>query len=277
MNKILFATDFSEGASYALPYAIQLSRSLNCPLLLYHCCFVPVYASDVPYEVIPTEEYLTAAKEKLNKLVESLHDTYKDLQVETVLQQGVASEGILKYANENKIEWIVLGAKGMSLLKQIFVGSTADAVLLHAKNKVLMIPEKTAFRNFDKIIYATDYHEKDLSYLKETCELARMYNSRVKVLHVSDLERTESFEKNMFNWFEEEVLKTVKYDQLSFELKYSPAVAYEIVKTINADQADLLVMITRKRGLLSRMFDKSLTKEVAHHLHVPMLCFHTTG
>jgi nucleotide-binding universal stress UspA family protein len=80
-----------------------------------------------------TESYLSKVAEKLGK---------KGLNVKTIAMQGNASEKILDYAANNKIDLIVISTHGQSGIVRWAIGSVADKVVRHSSIPVLLASPK---------------------------------------------------------------------------------------------------------------------------------------
>ena len=61
------------------------------------------------------------------------------IQVEIQLKEGHTVEVILKIDKEENFDLIVIGARGLSRLKEIFMGSVSHAVTVHAPCPVLVV------------------------------------------------------------------------------------------------------------------------------------------
>ena len=61
------------------------------------------------------------------------------VQVEKMLVEGHAVQEIVKVANEGNYDLIVIGARGLSHIKEILLGSVTDGVIHHARCPVLVI------------------------------------------------------------------------------------------------------------------------------------------
>ena len=60
------------------------------------------------------------------------------LDVKTILEKGNSVEGILKAAEREGCDLIVMGAYGHSRVRELFLGSTTDGILREAKSPVLL-------------------------------------------------------------------------------------------------------------------------------------------
>jgi universal stress protein A len=92
------------------------------------------YGMEMPFNMDLTAELMAAAKKKLAKLAEELAVTEDKLW----LEMGSPSTEIIRVAEENKVDLIVVGSHGRHGLA-LLLGSTANGVLHHAACDVLAV------------------------------------------------------------------------------------------------------------------------------------------
>ena len=68
MKTIIIPTDFSPVATNAMHYGLEMARSVNASLLLFHAYQVPVSYSDVPIILVSVDELKKSAEERLETL-----------------------------------------------------------------------------------------------------------------------------------------------------------------------------------------------------------------
>jgi nucleotide-binding universal stress UspA family protein len=144
IKKILFPTDFSEGSSHALLYAVDLSKHYGAKLHIVHVIYdiakaagwyVPHISVDEMYKDIEK-----GAKKQLERFGDEEERCLKGIQdVERTVLTGVPHEEILKFAKEKKIELIVMGSHGKKGIDRILFGSTAAQVVRFAPCPVLTV------------------------------------------------------------------------------------------------------------------------------------------
>ena len=61
------------------------------------------------------------------------------VQDETLLREGQTVQEILKTAREGEFDLIVMGSRGLSKIKEIFLGSVSDGVIRNAPCPVLVV------------------------------------------------------------------------------------------------------------------------------------------
>lgn len=152
-EKILVPLDGSESSMHALEKAVQIAKKFAAKITLIHVYSVspPVVVS--PNDVAGSLPYeMTLPPEVISKLVEAARERGANIlahgekkvkaegvQVETLLEEGYAVEEILKTAKEGGFDLIVIGDRGLSAIKEIFLGSVSHGVTLHAACPVLIV------------------------------------------------------------------------------------------------------------------------------------------
>ncbi len=150
IKRILFPTDISEGSAHAVPFVTDLTKHYGAKLYVIHVMYdvaratgwyVPHMSMDELYRDIETN----ARKEIEKCCVEDLRG-YKN--VEYRILKGVPHEEILKFADENGIDLIIMGTHSRKGLDRVIFGSTAERVVRHAPCAVLTVgysvPKKEA-------------------------------------------------------------------------------------------------------------------------------------
>jgi len=155
IKKILYATDLSKNSSYAFLYAIDMAKRHNASIVILHA-IEPMRPYMVAEGGIRVYELLERAKEKEREM--DIEEIKKHLQafckkaeaqmgppcVELVskilVPLGHPVEEILKVADEEGCDAIVLGTHGKGFLKQTFLGSVAGSVLERTRKPVFIIP-----------------------------------------------------------------------------------------------------------------------------------------
>jgi len=141
IRRILFATDFSEGSSHALPYAADIARQYGAKLFLVHVIYDVAKSAGwyVPHVSID-EIYNDMEKSARAELEKSFVDEMKGLKdVEHVVLKGIPYEEISKFAGEKQIDLVVLGTHGRRGIDRMLFGSTAEQVVRNAPCPVLSV------------------------------------------------------------------------------------------------------------------------------------------
>lgn len=141
IKRILFPTDISEGSAHAVPFVTDLTKHYGAKLYIIHVMYdvaratgwyVPHISMDELYRDIETN----ARKEIEKCCMEELRG-YKNIEYRVL--RGVPHEEILKFAEENAIDMIIMGTHSRKGLDRVIFGSTAERVVRQARCPVLTV------------------------------------------------------------------------------------------------------------------------------------------
>ncbi|HEV8631869.1 MAG TPA: universal stress protein, partial [Thermoanaerobaculia bacterium] len=137
--RVLVATDFSDTAEAAVEWGSELARARGGTVLLVHALDFHGPLTDFLPAPPDLDEHLQgAAAARLTELAATLGS--RGLQVETRLEHGVASQAIVRVAEQVAPDLLVLGSRGLTPgLGHLLLGSTAQRVVQHAPCPVLTV------------------------------------------------------------------------------------------------------------------------------------------
>lgn len=267
MKKIFFPTDFSENAENALNYAVEMAQLLNAKLLLFH-------AYELPYSTHTMSTTLLSlmrqeAEKQLKKCVSQLAEKATNLEVETVLREGNTIRSIIEASEQKGADVIIMGTKGASGLKEMFIGSQTASVMQRARIPVLVIPEDAQFRPIDKLVYASDMLDRnELQAIGRLKDFAQSMNAEILVLHVKNLDIKP---EGSLAYLEANLADV----QHSFHLESNDDIEEGIRRFVDDKGADILAMLSRKHTMFDLLFNPvRLTKRMAYHPDLPLLILH---
>jgi nucleotide-binding universal stress UspA family protein len=138
ISKILVAIDGSDASMDAADYAISISKKYNVEIYALH-----VIRADVDlFGQHETSEFMTRMRnegEKYLNKVKLIADE-KNIQIKTEMISSIdIARGIVDYAEENNIDLIVIGTRGISGFKKLLLGSVASHVVTYAHCPVLVV------------------------------------------------------------------------------------------------------------------------------------------
>lgn len=138
-KNILLAVDFFEHGEAVANRAKDLAIKYQATLSIIHVVdSLPItdagYGTDIPFNMDLTTELMAGARERLAKLADKLAVTEDRLW----LEMGSPKAEIVRVAEENKVDLIVIGSHGRHGLA-LLLGSTANGVLHHAGCDVLAV------------------------------------------------------------------------------------------------------------------------------------------
>lgn len=268
INRILVPTDFSPAANNALAYACMLGNLTQAEINVLHVFNVPVVDPYMPAETMETMllEIKKAAEENLQKTLGEAN--YPNIKGECLL--GFVTDDIANYANDKSVDMIVMGTTGASGMKEVLFGSNASGVMSKAHIKVLSVPASyTSHNKPAKICYASDFTGNEEMRCLVFADLAKAWGCSLEVLHIKSDEPTFTSEAPAAIF--EKIKAKIAHDDMRFEEIVSNDVTAAIETYVQSTGADILGMAMHKRTLFERIFNKSKTKEIAHHASIPLI------
>jgi len=151
-NNILVAVDGSEHSKKALNYAMELAEKFGGKITLIH-----VYSTVVPFRpsvdtlsgptlTSPTSAEIAAkmseeAKQMGKQILDEAESVVNErgISVEKVLKEGDVVREIVGVAQEGKFDLVVMGHRGLSRLKEVFMGAVSEGVSHKAPCPVLIV------------------------------------------------------------------------------------------------------------------------------------------
>lgn len=276
MNKIIYATDFSEESKKALHYAYELSKRSGAELLLLHIFDIPtIWNSEMEGPDFPKmeEDAMEYNIQKLKDFYEAVLDTQVDLNKIgfEALESASPVMGILEAAKKHKADLLVMGTKGKSKAREILIGSTTMSIIRQSPCPVFSVPEEGNYKELNKIMYATDFDPNDIDALKELKEIADLYDTKILVEHITETTE-EDPEQNL------QILKSkAEESKIDHRYKFGLTIAQDIYTGLNSfvreNDIDLLVMYEREHSGARRWFHRDIVKRMENHTPVPILTY----
>ena len=144
LKTILVPIDFSVSSSTALDYAAAFGTDFGAQIHLLCVVEEESLTANIGGDPLNTKE--SWRKENLKKLEEFIPEKYKDLDLIKRVEGGLTYEAILKYARENNIDLIIMGANGQTGFIESWLGGNTYEVARKAPCAVLTVkPEGFGF------------------------------------------------------------------------------------------------------------------------------------
>ena len=134
---ILVAYDGSPHSRTALDLAVKVAQCSHCQIeVLYVFEKVPhVLGDDETARFI--ERAMSKGREVLAEATQHLLDAGVEVNLQIV--EGPAAEAILRYAETEGCDLIIMGSRGLGMLQGLLLGSVSYRVLHHATIPVLVV------------------------------------------------------------------------------------------------------------------------------------------
>lgn len=140
-GRILVACDFSSDSNLALQYGLSLAQEFQSDLYIVHVLEPPSY-KDLPKSVWSAREQIGKSlhkqlKDQLEDLVPE--EAYNWCKPKTRLLSGDVDVELIKFANIQDIDLVIMGVKGHRLGDKMFVGAKTERVIRKAGCAVMSV------------------------------------------------------------------------------------------------------------------------------------------
>ena len=134
---ILFPTDFSTASDAALVHAESLARQMNARLLIVHVEEPPLaYGGGELYYGLPEP-----SSDHILKMLENVKPSDTAVPYTHRLTRGDPAVELVRIAEDEGAEMIILGTHGRTGMTRLLMGSVAEAIVRRAPCPVLVYRE----------------------------------------------------------------------------------------------------------------------------------------
>jgi nucleotide-binding universal stress UspA family protein len=291
-RRILLARSFSASSDAAIPYAFDLAARTGATVHMVHAAVLrknPFGASpSAPTSVDKLRERLRLFAHRGVSRGGGIDPGSVPVHHEIIHYVG-AAPALLRYAEEEDVDLIVMGTHGRSGARRMLLGSVAEEVVREAPCPVLIVRRAENAAGADRaeeeaegvriqhILFPLDFSEHTAKGLDHAVALARLYTARLTLLHVlaasADVTREEDAIEKMEALYREADAADV---DVRMQVSDGPVAARIVDRTRETD-ADLLVMPTHGRTGLRRLALGSVAEAVVRNAPCPVFTVKSFG
>ena len=282
INKILCPVDFFPASDAAANYAAGLAANYDASIHLVHV-ITPIVAGPYEYAIDSSEIIRSLEKssmDEMNTLAVRLRQT--GVIVDTELRMGDVYDEIKQTIQNVKPDLIVMGTHGRRGVERWFMGSTTEKLLRHSPVPLVTISatgEKSfAAPRFRRILVTTDFSEGTADALAHAFSLAQENDAQVVLMHVlhdvsADL--AGKYRESLMNGVHKQLEDLVPAEARNWcdiVARVETGVPYRLIlRTLEDEKIDLLVMNIHGKGMLDRALLGSTAERVVRAAKCPVM------
>ena len=300
--QVLFPTDFSPYAHYAMRYAFALAKRYKGAVHIMHCLDTSSlamagahgFSASQPEIASLLESMREHADSRLTHYVQLAHD--QGIEADQHIVSGRPSHEIIRMAGELNCVMIVIATHGRTGFDHVVFGSVCEQVVRNSPVPVLSVkhPEHEFVEGSDlsihvqRVLYPTDFSEYSTRALPYAESLCREFGASLILFHSTE---TPNVPPDFWNdltttnmmamgQYAEEALAKVKagVKDVNCEAVCVTGPAYrEIVRFVEDQQIDLVVIPTHGRSGLSHVMFGSVAERVVRRAPCPVLTVRLDG
>ena len=173
---------------------------------------------------------------------------------------------LVEFASKRDIDWIVIGTKGLTNIKELTVGSVANYCIQNSLKPVFAIPPDSKFEDMKTVVLGIeDSIMDDSKSLDPLLTIARMSSINIHLAHVKEASDIRQDIKSGYA----EIFAPLNFSYT--ELEYNKSISQSLSKYCNEIDADLMCVIHKQRGWISSIFHNSISRNKLFDLQIPTL------
>jgi nucleotide-binding universal stress UspA family protein len=276
MKKILYPTDFSDTAENAFIFALQIADHLGASIITLHAFDRPDISDfNLPgvlrevYDSIDLDEF-----ENYEDEVPILRDIatdngYYHVPMVHVLEEGAPVSAILRTANKNKADLIVMGATGAGKMEAFFFGTISGKVMEEAHCPVIVVPDEAEFDGIiDHIGVATNFTKDDALFIEALRKFRDSMRSHLHVIHIDTTSSGDGKEK--MKTFYEPWLSDKK---MTAHCVSSKDINEGLENFVQEKQIDILAILSHRRTWFDELFQQNRAKTLSYQQTIPLMVY----
>jgi len=277
MINVLVPTDFSENSWNAIKYGVQFFQKELVTFYLLHVSFFdsPDSSKDAVANGIVLDVYNgTEVGDQLQQIIDRIEALFfrTNHKFYAVHEQSLFIDGIKHTVDKKKIDFILMGTKGASGLKEVAIGSRTGEVITRVKCPTLVIPEHAVYTKPKRIVFPTDFN----SYYKNKvlltlAEIMSINDAWIHILHVTKKNHKLSPLQVETKEFLDDFLIDKPHQ---FHFQNSDDLQNALSTFIQDEQIDMIAMVAKNINFFQRLLFKPSVATISYHTRIPFLVLH---
>lgn len=282
IKNILCPVDFFVASEAAALYAAGLASNYDAKVHLLHV-IAPVVPTTYEFPM-HTIDIAKSLEESSKRELKKMEMTIRNLgaAVDTELRSGDTYDEIKRAIEDDKPDLIVMGTHGRRGAERWFLGSTTEKLLRHTPVPLVTISgtgEKSYTPpRFRRILVTTDFSEGTSDALNYAFSVAQENESQVTLLHVLNevsIDFSAKYRDPLFDGVRKQLEAMVPAEARNWcdiVTRVETGVPYRIIiRTLEDEKADLLVMNIHGKGMLDRALLGSTAERVVRAASCPVM------
>jgi len=274
MKTMIAPTDFSVISLNAVNYAADMASAVGTDLSIIHVYTIPVSFGEVAVQEYSIKQIFSEAEEKMDRVMENIINRTKGkIKVNTELIEGDVVVSIKEYCKSVNPYAIVMGSESGNAYERFLFGAKTISSMKKLEWPMIVVPPDAKFSAIKKIGLACDYRKVvDTIPVNEIKDLVRTFRAEFHVLYVSDevFPKFDPLTVEESGWLQEMFAELKpRYDFIN-----DMDIEEGLVKFSERNHLDLLIVIPKRHNVADKIFQRSHSKRLVLHAHVPVMALH---
>lgn len=265
MKKILIPIDFSKNSLRAMEYGLQLAEDFGSSVTLFNASERSQPGNLMAATSKILEEEAQIEMRNISSDAQSFAPT---VEIQQQVVRGQSVDTIIETAKKDNYDLIIMGTKGASGLKEVFIGSIANKVITQSEVPVIIVPVGCTYRSLQTVVLSlSDDLIKDSNVIAPLANLVKKTGAKLEVYHFGrEEEKAGGITENL------DILDKVMDCNITYAYDTDKKnINVRIRDFAQEKQAGLICLIRRKRNFWATLFGKSVTSNQTFHSNLPLL------
>lgn len=272
--KVLIPTDFSVQSDYAYILVKRLESKIPVDVHFLHILEVPDTVTMNSVGIIQTcgeidADYVISQKNIAEKKLQALKIQLGD-DIQTHLQLGKLTDGVVKFAQENQFDVIAMGTKGAWGIKEKVSGSEAQVIARNSTVPLLSLMCDRSDLEINNLLLVHDFGNSSNIELNLLHRLLQAFQPTIHLLQIVD----ERADKAKVTAQMEAFAAKNDIQNYKTHLLVDRDIEQGVIHFNQMHETDVVCIGTHGKKGLERLLHPSATEKLINHLFKPILSFH---
>jgi nucleotide-binding universal stress UspA family protein len=273
MKNILIPVDFSDLARHAFELGKGIQQVMPASLHFVHIITLPSHIlltpegalfDDDEMDVTQIRQEYDAAERRLQQWVGETPNAV----VRVVF--GHINDTLLEYTQKHRIDLVLMGTHGAFGMKELFTGSHAEYLAMHADVPILSLKGE-AGKRIQKMVLAADFTGRIPQNIELLLALRTALSAQLYLLQIqlSGKKRSEvAIQQQMSAFAEQHGL-----DDVAYAIFPSNDLEEGIVRFAADNNIDLIAIGSMQRTGLNKLINGCISADLVNHVQKPIFTF----
>jgi len=279
MKTVLILTDLSKNSLNAAEAGLTLAIQIHANLAIFHSCLdIPIqpfypdasWINEDQNWLDESEKQLKALAKHLKTFGEKMYPDQKLPSIHCEVGHGELAVNIKNIVDKNRAELIVMGGRTGTQIEHLVFGSDTDAIVSYCNKPILIVDQKKPMRKLDKITFATDFKEDDISAIKLLLKYRQQCQCELDIVHVK-LFGMDEMEKNAHVTHFIEALAEENYPIVKFTEVWGKDLIKRLYTLCKETETDVLALTHKQHSFFVRILKEGIVKKSISNQQLPLL------
>jgi nucleotide-binding universal stress UspA family protein len=279
MKRILVPTDFSEEAYAAFEIATQIAQKTGAEIRLLHSIelgYTPNFAATADY--LPTTgadqmfimKLMETTRGQMRKMIAT--NKFPDVHIVDEVDVDDIFHKIRKSVNEEQIDLIVMGTRGVSGLNEMLIGSNTEKVVRLAHCPVLTVKKGATPFDVRSIVFPSNFREESSITVDVLKYFQNLFGAQVHLVYINTPTTFGTSRESKRRM--EDFATRFGLQNYTMNIHNDSVEEDGILSFANEVNADLIIMATHGRTGFSHLLSGSIAEDMVNHSAKPILTCH---